>query len=261
MPCAGCGSPAVKRSDCVCGGIVLKKRTVKVLIPAALLTGVFIVCIAYLVNYSQKSISTMASMPSTIVIDPGHGGMDGGAEGAGGVIEKDINLDISLKLRTILQANGFQVVMTRDSDVSIHDEGKNKIKSQKTSDMHNRLKIIQKAENPIFLSIHQNQFPEKKYSGAQIFFSPNNPSSELLADRMQNAFATNLQPENKRQIKRSGKELFLLYKTDVPAVLIECGFISNPDEAAQLATEEYRGKVAFTIFCGLADYLSQEQNI
>lgn len=208
------------------------------------------------------SVSTAPQKPvREIVIDPGHGGMDGGATGVGGIIEKDINLSISLKLRDILTANGFHVVMTRDKDESIHDKkvDEQDVLSQKKADMRNRLKIIQKNPDSLTVSIHQNQFGQSQYSGAQMFYGPNNPQSEILAKSLQQAFVTNLQKDNTREIKKAQKDLFLLYYANTPAVLVECGFLSNPTEAANLADEEYQSKVAFTIFCGISKYLAQDE--
>ncbi len=195
-----------------------------------------------------------------IVIDAGHGGMDGGCSSADGVPEKGINLNILLNLRDLCRAFGYNVDVTRDSDVSIHDKGVKGIANQKRSDMDNRLAIFNRHSNALCLSIHQNKFTDPKYSGAQMFYSDNNPKNERIARIMQQKFVENLQPENTREIKLCGKELFLCYYCKNPTVMIECGFLSNPDEAAKLKTEEYQKQVAFTIFSGINEYLQQEMN-
>ena len=182
--------------------------------------------------------------------------MDGGCSSADGVPEKGINLSILLKLRDLLTMSGYTVEVTRDTDRSIHDSGIEGIANQKSSDMDNRLELFNKYDNAICLSIHQNQFTDPKYSGAQMFYAPTNPQSESLAQSLQNAFHTMIQPENEREIKQCGKELFLCYFCENPTVMVECGFLSNPDEAALLATEEYQHKVAFTIYAGLQQFLS-----
>lgn len=194
-----------------------------------------------------------------IIIDPGHGGMDGGAIGSGGVIEKDINLSIALKLRTLLEMQGYEVIMTRDSDVSIYDQGVEGIGKQKKSDMRNRLKLIEKNPDAIVLSIHQNQFSQSKYHGAQMFYGKKNPLSKEIAQSIQKTFAQQLQPDNTREIKVGGKDLFLLYRSENPIVLVECGFISNPEECANLLDEEYQSKVAFVIYTGLVTELENDR--
>lgn len=191
----------------------------------------------------------------TIVVDPGHGGMDGGAVGCDGTVEKNINLSISLKLADYLRLAGFHVVMTREQDVSIHDEGAVKIKDIKTSDLHNRMKIMQNTPNSLFISIHQNKYSEEKYHGAQVFYSPNDEQSALLANEIQYAIVSNIQTDNKREIKPSTKSIYLLYRAESVAVMVECGFLSNQQEVKKLNTPSYQNQLAFTIMCGLIQYL------
>lgn len=147
--------------------------------------------------------------------------------------------------------------VTRDCDKSIHDEGIEGIAAQKSSDMDNRLALFNKNTNAICISIHQNQFTDSKYSGAQMFYASTNKKSESLARSLQNSFVQFLQPENTREIKQCGKELFLCYYSENPTIMAECGFLSNPDEAALLNTEEYQNKVAFTLYSGIMNYLEQ----
>lgn len=190
-----------------------------------------------------------------IILDAGHGGMDGGCTSINGDVEKGINLNILLSLRDMLRISGYDVEVTRDTDRSIHDKGIEGIANQKSSDMDNRLALFNKYENAVCISIHQNQFTDSKYSGAQMFYSGSNNQNERLAGIMQNKFTELLQPENKREIKLCGKELFLCYFSENPTVMVECGFLSNPDEASLLVTEEYQHKVAFTIYSGLNEFL------
>ena len=191
------------------------------------------------------------------MFEPAHGGIDGGATGIGGVVEKDVNLQISLKLREILKANGYEVVMTRDTDKSIHSSGKT-VAQQKKSDMNNRLKLINSTPNSITVSIHQNHFEQSQYSGAQMFYGRKNESSKLLAEAIQKRFVENLQKDNKREIKEAGKNLYLMYQAQNPIVLVECGFLSNPVESALLSDDTYQNKVAFTIFSGIAVYIGAQ---
>ena len=156
----------------------------------------------------------------------------------------------------MLEISGYQVEVTRDSDVSIHDSGVEGLSAQKSSDMDNRLALFNKYDNAVCVSIHQNQFTQPKYSGAQMFYSATNSSSEALAQALQSRFAEFLQPDNDREIKRCGKELFLCYFSENPTVMAECGFLSNPEEAKLLNTDEYQSKVAFTLFCGINDFVT-----
>lgn len=200
-------------------------------------------------------VNTAGSSARTIVIDPGHGGEDGGAVGYSGSVEKGINLSISQKLHDLLTLCGFRVIMTREDDRSIHDEDANTISEQKRSDLYNRLEIYNEDPGAIVLSIHLNKYEDSSVHGAQIFYSQNQNASKQLAQSIQSAFVMMLQPENTREIKPAESNLFLMFHAEVPAVLCECGFLSNPDEEALLQDEEYQSKVAFTIFTGLMDYL------
>ena len=189
-----------------------------------------------------------------ITIDAGHGGADGGCVSVNGAVEKNINLNILKTLRDTMTVMGYDVYCTRESDVSIHDRGVEGLKKQKLSDMKNRLAIFGKYSDGISVSIHQNQFTDSKYSGAQMFYSEKNPEGEQLAKIMQERFRSVLQPENERVAKAVGDELYLLDNTTNPAVMIECGFLSNPEEAAKLESEDYQKQVAFTIMTGIKEY-------
>ncbi len=161
-----------------------------------------------------------------------------------------------LALRDMLILSGYDVEVTRDTDRSIHDSGVEGIANQKASDMDNRLALFNKYDNALCVSIHQNQYVTPDAVGAQMFYSATNHQSEYLAQVMQNSFVEFLQPDNTREIKLCGEELFLCYFCDNPTVMVECGFLSNPDEAALLTDEEYQNKVAFTIYSGICEYLS-----
>lgn len=190
-----------------------------------------------------------------VILDAGHGGFDGGCVSADGTPEKGINLSILLRLRDLLLLNGYEVDVTRDTDISIHDSGIEGLVNQKSSDMDNRLSLFNKYDNAICVSIHQNQFTDPVYHGAQMFYSNSDSRSEKLAKNLQSSFSELLQPDNKREIKLCGKELFLCYYSNNPTVMAECGFLSNPEEAALLNTEEYQEKVALTLFNGINTYI------
>ncbi len=192
----------------------------------------------------------------TILIDAGHGGVDGGTVAKDGTLEKDINLAISLKLETLFRIMGFDTVMTRREDISIHDESAKTIRAKKISDLHNRLKLMNETPDCLFISIHQNAYPYEGSSGTQVFYSPNHPESQRLAAAIQQAVIGLLQPENMRKIKKSGTEIYLLYQAQTPAVMVECGFMSNAQETAKLCTEEYQSELALAIFSGVLAYLN-----
>ncbi len=205
----------------------------------------------------QKAI--LSQKCDLVLVDSPHGGIDGGCTSAEGVPEKGINLDILLRLRDMLTISGYTVEVTRDSDRSIHDDGIEGIAAQKSSDMDNRLALFNSRSDAVCVSIHQNQFTDPIYSGAQMFYSGTNKKNEALARSLQSRFAELLQPDNQREIKLCGKELFLCYYSKNPTVMAECGFLSNPDEAAMLNTEEYRQKVAMTLFAGINDFISGDR--
>ncbi len=239
----------------------LCKKKVTACIALALIAGGIAISFAF--NKVEKSVMTYVPVKNPeapiIVLDAGHGGIDGGCSSVNGVPEKGINLNILLTLRDMLEATGYEVDVTRDTDRSIHDDGIEGIANQKSSDMDNRLAIFNKYPNAICISIHQNQFTDEKYSGAQMFYSPSDSRSGGIAQIMQNKFVEFIQPDNKREIKKCGKELFLCHFSKNPTVMIECGFLSNREEAAKLETPEYQKEVAFTIYSGLMEYLSKKK--
>jgi N-acetylmuramoyl-L-alanine amidase len=220
---------------------------------------IFAIISVRLVMRARPAMADLTTLP-TIVIDPGHGGVDGGAVNKqGDVVEKVINLNICLMLRDFFVLNGFDVIMTRSEDISIHDEGIESVKKQKTSDLNNRLKIAEFDPNTVFISVHQNKFTSSKSRGTQIFYSPNNPGSERYAEIMQENFVESLQPENERKHKKAGKNLFLMTKAKCPAVLVECGFLSNPGETELMISKDYQSKVAFVIFMSTMKFLGLDE--
>lgn len=229
------------------------------------LTAAMIGCFALLAvcaRVTERALPTSspAAEKPVIVLDAGHGGLDSGAVGKSGLLEKDVNLSIVLKLRDMLELSGFEVVLTRDKDISIYDAGVEGIRNQKLSDMDNRLEIIQQYPDSIFLCIHQNNYTDPQYFGAQMFYNDNNSDNRTLAQIMQNRFAQ-LQTGNDREIKLSGDELFLLKSNTNPSLMIECGFLSNPDEEQKLASDEYRQQVAFTIWSGLLEFIEATEEL
>jgi N-acetylmuramoyl-L-alanine amidase len=187
-----------------------------------------------------------------------HGGPDPGCVGVNGELEKDINLAIALNLRDILEFSGFAVVLTRATDISIHDDGVEGLRRQKLSDMENRKNIIMEYPESIFISIHQNQFTQPQYFGAQMFYSTVNRDNFRFAQIMQEKFRE-LDPANNREAKLIDGELYLFRNTSQPALLIECGFLSNEMDAARLSDSEFQKQVAFTIFRGLIEFMNGDQ--
>ena len=190
----------------------------------------------------------------TVVVDAGHGGEDGGATGVHGELEKDINLAIALELQRLLEQHQFEVVMVRDWDTDLSDQNLPTVAQRKRSDLQRRLRLVEESGDCVLLSIHQNFFTESQYSGAQVFYSANDPRGEALAEAIRASIVETLQPENTRQNK-VGEGVYLLEQCRVPAVLVECGFLSNPEEAAALADPDYQKRMAQAIYNGLVRYL------
>lgn len=193
-----------------------------------------------------------------IILDAGHGGIDPGAVSANGIPEKEINLKITLKLAALLRTAGFDVILTRENDVSLHDEQYTSVRQIKTSDLKNRLRLLNEHPDALVISIHQNFFPQAKYNGAQMFAGPNHPESQKLAESLQTAVKTHLQPENTRAVKTATKDVYIIYYAKNPVVLAECGFLSNPEEAALLNTDGYQTQMALALFEGILRYYQEK---
>ena len=191
-----------------------------------------------------------------IVIDPGHGGIDGGAKSENGVIEKDINLSISLKTKAALESKGYKVIMTRSEDVGLYTEGK-KVREKKIEDLGNRVKIKKENKCDAFISIHQNMFPQKNCKGAQVW-SANNEPSQKLGKIIQQKFKEEVDQNNKREAKVAKKEYKILNDGyEGASVIVECGFLSNPEEEKLLLQDDYQNKLAWGIYNGIMDYFYQ----
>ena len=214
-----------------------------------------------------SQLSPEASAPGAqgapvIVIDAGHGGEDGGTSGhLGGreILEKHLNLDIAQRLCTLLTDAGYTVIMTRTEDRLLYDRDVDYNGRKKALDMAARLSVTQQAADSsgaLFVSIHMNSFPQSEYRGLQVYYSANHSDSRALAQRIQDTAREQLSPDNRRQIKQGG-DIYLLKNLSCPAVLVECGFLSNPEECAALATEEYQNRVAYAVFCALRKYTAE----
>lgn len=212
-------------------------------------------------HYNTIDASSDNYLNKTVIIDAGHGGIDSGTSSADGTPEKEINLQISLKLDEILNSMGINTYLTRTDDNSIHDPSAETIRQKKVSDIKNRLSIMENTEDCIFVSIHQNHFSQTKYKGTQVFYSKNNPLSSKLADSIRLSIISNLQKDNSREIKAADSAIYLLHHAQKPAVMVECGFMSNPQETEDLKNETYQRKLAFLIALGITDYLKNSEEI
>jgi len=186
-----------------------------------------------------------------VILDPGHGGLDGGAVAADGTVEKEINLTVSLRLRDMLLLMGYDVLMTRETDVSIHNSDAVTVRQKKSSDLHNRLKMASEHPDAVFLSIHQNNFSDTKQNGMCFYYSPNNEESRLLAECFHEELLSVMQPNNRRTVKAAESNLFILSNTVNPAVLVECGFLSNTEEKEKLISEAYQKQICALLLAGL----------
>lgn len=207
-------------------------------------------------NASEENGVGSVSLP-TVIIDAGHGGEDGGAIGVNGAYEKDINLAISLKLKEKLDALGIPCALTRSEDILLYDRNTDFEGRKKKLDLQYRKDFAESYENAIFISVHQNSFSEEKYSGLQIYYSRNDKDSQRLALTVESAIKKELQKENSRASKEASSSIYLLDKLYCPAILIECGFISNKEECARLCDESYQNELCEIISDSVRLFLTE----
>ena len=189
----------------------------------------------------------------------GHGGFDGGAVAQDGTVEKDINLQIALRVADFLKFNGYEIILTRTEDSGTEDDSNLAIPKRKKSDLTNRLKIMQENPDAIYVSIHLNKFTTSAASGTQVFYTPNFKEARSLAECVQKNVTTLLQPENTRVIKQGTSSTYLLKNAKVPAVIVECGFLSNKAELEKLKSEEYQSQMAFAVAGGIINFYGNLQ--
>lgn len=213
--------------------------------------------IAICINISYKIDDVMVKTvginniqtKKTVIIDPGHGGIDVGTVGIDGSLEKNINLSISLDLYDFLMVSGINTVLTRDGDYEMYRAGEQRTKS----DLYNRMDYINSVPNSILISIHQNHFENEAEWGTQVWYSPNDEISPTLADKILQSVKKNIQPENKRENKVSDNSYYILYKAQKPSVMVECGFVSNENENKRLQDKEYQRDMAYSILVGICE--------
>ena len=233
----------------------MKVKTIYLIILAVLLISF---CIVMFSAFSNITAHTSADIDDriTVIIDAGHGGEDGGAE-VDGILEKDINLSIADKLADTLRLCGVRVTAIRDEDISVYDDSAQTLREKKVSDLKHRVEIVNGSENNILVSIHQNKFDNSAYSGAQVFYSSNNDKSRVLAESIRNSVVSLLQNDNTRELKPANSDIYLLDNATVPAVIVECGFLSNDEERAKLLDSGYQSEMAYSIAMGVLEYIDQ----
>ena len=187
-----------------------------------------------------------------VVVDAGHGGDDPGKIGINGAPEKDINLQIAQKLKKYLEAEDVEVVLTRETEDGLYDAHAS---NKKVQDMKRRIEIIEKTDPVLTVSIHQNSYPEEYVHGAQVFYYTGSVVGKELAETIQKQLVEKVDKENKRQVK-ANDSYYLLKKTSVPIVIVECGFLSNKEEAQKLCTRQYQEKIAWAVHMGIVQYLN-----
>lgn len=223
----------------------------------------FMICLIMLgiivpIASKEKSIQIVALPVSNkvIILDAGHGLPDQGAESKNGVTENAINLVITLKVQKLLEQAGATVILTRSDENGIYDLDKNTLREKKVSDIKNRVKIGNNSSANIFVSIHLNKIPQSEYSGWQTFFKKNDENSRKLAKLIQTNLNESIQRENKRQEHViTGK--YIVDHVEIPTVIVECGFLSNPEEEELLQIDEYQDKIAWGIYTGIMDYFNE----
>lgn len=232
--------------------IYIRKKSLFVM----LLTVIVLLVLLVLIMQNNRAVPVLNILLSDkiIGIDPGHGGIDSGAVGITGVEEDKINLSIALKLKKIIMENGGIVVMTRETEEGLYTEKSNTLKEMKTEDLHNRKAIIDEGNCDIFISIHLNSFEQSKYYGAQTFYHIGDGDSKDLAYSIQEQLRRELD-ENNHRIPQETEEIFLLKERDIPSVLVECGFLSNPNEEKLLISDKYQEKIALAIYNGVVKFL------
>lgn len=220
-----------------------------------LVIGICLFGIGFLQRAEQEQTVLTSGSNTTlpvIVIDAGHGGKDPGKVGVNSALEKDINLSIALRLKALLEQNDVLVVLTREEDKDLASE---QASNRKNEDLRARAELVEETEPVVLVSIHQNSFPEESVDGAQVFYYSGSESGKRLGRIVQERLKSEINDGNHR-IAKANKDYYLLKKAVCPAIIVECGFLSNPEEAALLVTEEYQEKLAFSIALGIMEYIN-----
>lgn len=203
----------------------------------------------------EQALYTMGTATSVVVIDAGHGGIDPGKVGVNDALEKEINLNIAMRLKDLLEQNDITVVMTRDEDKDLASENAT---NRKNEDLKARVQLIANTAPVAVVSIHQNSYPEEDVEGAQVFYYSNSEDGKLLGTIIQNKLKEEINKNNHR-IAKANKDYYILKRSTSPTVIVECGFLSNYKEAELLVTEEYQEKLAFAIHLGILQYIKTKE--
>ena len=228
------------------------KRKKHIIVMITVITACFVI-MALVNEQNSVDVSNLEdeSSDNIIVLDAGHGGEDGGAVSSSGVVESDINLQFTKKLKDILSLNGYKIVMTREDNSDLADKSIDTVSGRKKSDMHRRLDIYNSHIQNVAISIHQNIFPASSCKGTQVFYATQTQSGKVLADNITDTVKKYLQPDNQRLSKPTNGSIFLLDNAKIPAVIVECGFLSNSEELKQLCDQDYQKKLSYCVFLGL----------
>lgn len=213
-----------------------------------------IACSAFYSSFYNSTYTSSTPVSNhTIILDAGHGLPDGGAVASDGTIESELNLDIVLKLQSLLEASNCTVLLTRSDENGIYETTAKTIRNQKVSDMKNRVKIANTSNSEIFVSIHMNKLPQTQYNGWQTFYKNTDENSKKLANCIQNNLNYFIDKQNNREIQ-SISGIYLSKNVETPLVIVECGFLSNYEENKLLKTNEYQNLLAWSIYAGIMDY-------
>ena len=226
---------------------------------AAVLLVLIAVCSRYESLRSQPVLAADQT-PCRIVIDPGHGGEDGGATGVAGTRESDLNLAVSLRLQALLRLFGHEPVMVRTTDTAVYSAGAGTISEKKVSDIHNRVRLVNDTPGALLVSIHQNFFTQGQYSGAQVFYA-DDAYSRALAQQLQAQLRASLDPGNRREAKGAAGTVYLMNHIQTPGILVECGFLSNAAEEARLNTPAYQTRLVMTMAAVLLQNLEDANEV
>ncbi len=230
----------------------IKKKSMYIFLFLVLL----IILLLALFKNSSMPVSYMPIVNKVIGVDPGHGGVDPGAIGVTGVEEDEINLKIGLKLKRLIEQSGGIVVMTRDTGEGLYTEKSKTLKEMKKEDLLNRKEIIENGKCNIFVTIHLNSFEQSKYYGAQTFYKKGCNESMKLSNYIQNELK-NVLDKNNHRVPQERDDVYLLKEINIPVVLVECGFLSNPKEEKLLTSDRYQEKIAWAIYTGIMKYFGE----
>ena len=234
--------------------IIIKKKYLQ--IAGILLIGILILGFFIFKKSKTMPVTYLPIANKVIAIDPGHGGVDPGAVSKSGIKEDEINLQISLKLKRLIEQSGGIVVMTRFEDEGLYTSDSKTLRQMKREDLFNRKEIVNESNSEIFISIHLNSFIRSTYYGAQTFYRKDSEEGEQLAVIIQNELKNTLDKDNNRQ-PQVRDDIYILNEVNVPSVLVECGFLSNSNEEKLLINESYQEKIAWAIYVGIMNYFNE----